>query len=579
MATLFWMLLILYPFVAHSQSGDDEAPIDTDCWSLMTLQQSSLVCVLNEFDPNMCEKVTLCHFEGPVSICSNATVESNRFSFWSLSPVTQYELYIHIKDEKLQTQKLNLVKMVKITTPEIENATYKDDEAVIHIKYMHDYVKTPDFQVEFWGDRSRVKEKVIVKSQQIRIGGDKLKDSEIYNVRVRAKPVDNFDGRWTKWSRVKNFSVNHITAKEAPIDTDCWSLMTLQQSSLVCVLNEFDPNMCEKVTLCHFEGPVSICSNATVESNRFTFWSLSPVTQYELYIHIKDEKLQTQKLNLVKMVKITTPEIENATYKHDEAVIHIKYMHDYVKTPDFQVEFWGDRSKVKEKVIVKYKQMRIGGDKLKDSEIYNVRVRAKPVDYFDGNWTKWSRVKNFSVNHITAKAVEAPPVLYILLCITPIVLVAIGFLILQWKKEIQTCLFPDVPDPKATLAQIHRQKEHLPVSFSPEMFKDINIYPVVYTDEKQFTPEFGDDQGDTTESCDDGVAALIGSCPTSMCEKQNEDGQSLESETSQIETKLLDESASDEDVRDNPGCQSVVALQRHSKDETYVTMSSLFKTQ
>lgn len=363
---------------------------------------------------------------------------------------------------------------------------------------------------------------------------------------------------------------------EDPIDTDCWSLMDLQQSSLVCVLNECDTNMCEKVTLCHSTG--SVCSNATIESNRFTFWNLSPVTEYKLYIHIKDEKPQILKFSLAKIVKITTPEIENATYKHDEAVINIKYMHDYVKNPQFQVEFWGDRSKVKE-VIVKYKQMRIGGDRLKDSEIYNVRVRAKPVDYFYGSWTEWSSVKNFNVNHITAKAVEAPPVLYIFLCITPIVLVAIGFLILRWKTEIQTCLFPDVPDPKTTLAQIHRQKGHLPVSFSPEMFKDINIYPVVYTEEKQFTPEFGDDQSDTTESCNDGVAALIGSCPTSMCEKQNEDGQNLELETSQIETKLLDESASDEDVRDNPGCQSVVALQRHSKDETYVTMSSLFKTQ
>ncbi|MCI4386617.1 hypothetical protein PGIGA_G00064560 [Pangasianodon gigas] len=363
------------------------------------------------------------------------------------------------------------------------------------------------------------------------------------------------------------------------IDTDCWSLMTLKQTSLICVLNEYDLDICEQfATLCR-DGPqdeVSDCSNATMESNSFTFWNLSPVSEYKLQIHLKGGRRQTQKCELVKMVKITTPEIENATYKLDEAVIHIRYMHDYVKTPDFQVEFWGDHSKVKEKVIVKYQQMRIGGDKLRDSEIYNVHVRAKPVEFFDGSWTEWSTVKSFKVNHTTVKGSDAP-VLYILLCISPIVLVAIGFLILRWKKEIQTCLFPDVPDPKATLAQIHRQKEHLPVSFSPEIFKDINIYPVVFSEEKQFTPDFGDDQSNTTESCDDEVEALKCSRPTPVCEKQEEDDQSLDSETMKI--KLLDECASAEDVRDNPGCQSVVALQRHSKDETYVTMSSLYKTQ
>lgn len=46
---------------------------------------------------------------------------------------------------------------MKIPTPEIENATYVLDEAVIHIQYMHDYVSKPEFQVEFWGDRSNSK--------------------------------------------------------------------------------------------------------------------------------------------------------------------------------------------------------------------------------------------------------------------------------------------------------------------------------------------------------------------------------------------------------------------------------------
>lgn len=46
---------------------------------------------------------------------------------------------------------------------------------------------------------------------------------------------------------------------------------------------------------------------------------------------------------------------------------------------------------------MKYKQISIGRDKLRDSVIYNVRVRAKPVGYFDGNWTEWSTVKSFKV--------------------------------------------------------------------------------------------------------------------------------------------------------------------------------------
>lgn len=117
--------------------------------------------------------------------------------------------------------------------------------------------------------------------------------------------------------------------------------------------------------------------------------------------------------------------------------------------------------------------------------------------------------------------------------------------------------------------------QHLPVSFSPEIFKDFNIYPVVYSEEKQFTPEFGDDQGDATESCDEDVA-LESSRTTSVCEKQGDDDQSLDSETSQ---KLLDEHASAKDIHNNLSCQNVAALQRHSKDETYVTMSGLYKTQ
>ncbi|KAF7697054.1 interleukin-7 receptor subunit alpha [Silurus meridionalis] len=357
-------------------------------------------------------------------------------------------------------------------------------------------------------------------------------------------------------------------------DITCWSLMSLKQSDLICHLNECDLDICEIVaTICTENTENEICFKTTMEKNSFSFLDLSPILRYKMHIHVKGGQNQTQSIQLKKIVKITTPEIKNATYKLDEAVIDITYEHEYVKKPDFQVEFWGEHSTVKEKITMNYQQIRIGGDKLQDSEIYNVRVRAQPVDFFSGSWTEWSATKSFKVSHTT---VQGPSLLYIPLCLSPFGLIAMGFLIVRWKKEIQACLFPDIPDPKATLAQIHRQKEHLPMSFSPEIFKDINIYPVMYTEEKQFPPEYDDDQYNATESCN---GTLKSSRRTSVCEQQDEDNQSLDSVTFQMKIKLLEEHEPAEVAQDNAGCQSVAALQRHSKDETYVTMSSLYKTQ
>ncbi|KAF5906939.1 interleukin-7 receptor subunit alpha-like, partial [Clarias magur] len=251
-------------------------------------------------------------------------------------------------------------------------------------------------------------------------------------------------------------------------DPDCWSLMNISQSSIICVLNEDDLEIYETCAkLCPFPSSYnsSECFNATMEDNRFTFQQVSPVSRYTLHLDLREGRHQRKTFNVREIVKIPTPQIENATYKLDEAVIHLRYLHDYVKQPEFQVEFWENHSTNKEKMKVNYQPIRIGGDKLRDSDVYNVRVRAKPVDFFNGSWTQWSTVKSFRVNHTRPNEVdrppftEPPPVLYILLCLAPIVLVVIMFSILRWKKEILAYLFPDVPDPKATLAQIHRQKE------------------------------------------------------------------------------------------------------------------------
>ncbi|XP_062868252.1 interleukin-7 receptor subunit alpha [Trichomycterus rosablanca] len=314
------------------------------------------------------------------------------------------------------------------------------------------------------------------------------------------------------------------------------------------------------------------CINASLNGDEFTFQEINIFTQKNLTVCFKEGDQQKQTINIFKLVTVPTPQIWNVTYFSDEAVINFKFEHFYVKQPKFQVEIWGDTGARIQAEIENGKKINIGEDKLRDSEVYRVHVRAKPINYFDGPWTEWSPVKSFTVNNTRKVTVaESPPSELYLIIPVSILVALISFVVLCWRREIRAYLFPVIPHPKATLAQIHREKESLPVSFSPEIFKDIKISPVDYAEEKHLTSETGEDHDE--RCCQDDLEP---SRPGSRCEMQDGDEPVPEVETSHLKIKLLDDHTSATDGGNN---MSVAAVPGYAKDETYVTMSSLYKTQ
>ncbi|XP_072518455.1 interleukin-7 receptor subunit alpha isoform X2 [Salminus brasiliensis] len=339
----------------------------------------------------------------------------------------------------------------------------------------------------------------------------------------------------------------------------CSSMISFMNNSLTCEVDDEDIDSIQYAKLCTREQ----CLNATLNKDSFRFDVKSAIGTSELRIYFRGGGVHKQEINLVKIVKIPVPSVQNATFKSDMVIININYKHDFVEKPIFQLEIWGANDTERKTMTVLYKQVTLGAHILKGNGIYYVRVRAKPEGtYFNGSWTAWSPVKKFSVSSLT----EPPLVTYIILCTSVIVVIVSVLAVLRWKKEIQAYISPNIPNPKATLAHIHREKERPPVSFSPEIFNDININRVDYAEEKQLAPELEEDAG---WSC---------SRPASPLEKQDGDDSStrLEEEMSHLKIKLLDEPKEGEN---EVGCQSLASVQRDCRDETYVTMSSLYKTQ
>ncbi|XP_016332756.1 interleukin-7 receptor subunit alpha-like [Sinocyclocheilus anshuiensis] len=350
-------------------------------------------------------------------------------------------------------------------------------------------------------------------------------------------------------------------------DVTCTSTMTVSQSNLICSLDE-PPEEVKFMTLCKMEGLEKKCTNATKRPQDFIFENLIVTAKYEL--HIGNEVIKNV-IDLSKMVKIPAPEMKLATYMEDteEVFIWFEHIHEYVKNPEFQLEIWRDKIADKPiRPIIKYRNYSISRDRLVGDGVYYTRVRAKPWDFFAGDWSEWSSNATFTITSSTVPTTENnfPKIGFIITFFVILVLI-IGLGTLRWRAHIKDYITPNIPHPKATLAQMQRG---LPFTFSPEIFSDVFIHRVDYVDEKPST--------ELQDGLDECRYSQASSSRTSVSEMDMKADGCLPREQSHLKIRLLDESDLLKES-EHGSSQSVTAAQRECKDEAYVTMSSLFKTQ
>lgn len=182
-------------------------------------------------------------------------------------------------------------------------------------------------------------------------------------------------------------------------EVTCTSTLTLKQSNLTCSLNDEPNDEVKFATLCK-KSEIKTCTNATLGPQDFTFENLTIINIYKLKVHTGEGVIEKD-IILRKIVKIPAPGLKLATYTEDteEVSICIEHSHGYVLNPSFQVEIWGDKPAKKHiRRTIEHKNFNIHRDLFGGGGVYYTRVRAKPVGYFDGDWSEWSSTANFTIS-------------------------------------------------------------------------------------------------------------------------------------------------------------------------------------
>ncbi|XP_056128350.1 interleukin-7 receptor subunit alpha-like [Rhinichthys klamathensis goyatoka] len=182
-------------------------------------------------------------------------------------------------------------------------------------------------------------------------------------------------------------------------EVTCTSTLTFKQNNLTCSLNDEPKEEVKIAILCPIIE-IKRCEHATLGPQDFTFENLGISNTYKLQVNIGDKVIKKD-IDLRKIVKIPAPEIKLATYMNDieEVIIWSEHSHEYVTNPAFQVEIWGDKQSIRD--VINYKYFSISKNTLGGDGVYYTRVRAKPVNYFEGNWSEWSSTASFTIKKET----------------------------------------------------------------------------------------------------------------------------------------------------------------------------------
>ncbi|XP_034457483.1 interleukin-7 receptor subunit alpha isoform X2 [Hippoglossus hippoglossus] len=395
-----------------------------------------------------------------------------------------------------------------------------------------------------------------------------------------------------------------VQAQSGDTDTDvdsgisCSSHITSDQTegnSLTCELlpgrhddedDEDEGDSIETMTLCSSDvsdGWRRVkCVKA--QGNQLNFTE-APIVEFNLTVQLKRGGEIRTRVDLKKIVKPRRPQVWNVTFNQElnQAVVHIQspYHRDYLTGQQmFQLDIWAtDRPNMIQNFSSE-SSMKIDMEHLRKNTEYHVKVRAIPVKFLEGSWSKWSDTFSFDTPAGARETDDTQQMYKVMLCLIPLAVVSVTVIFLR-KNKILTYMWPSIPHPKDTLVHIGKPNKGLLLNFNPEVFSALRVSSML-------------------QCCDEPESSLSpadGAQSTHPCSTQSSDCRS----TTSVSTEELDlsallsgsssaadaslHSASPSPVHDlllegTEGCSGAnetEALGAGQQEEAYVTMSSFYQ--
>ncbi|XP_026153738.1 interleukin-7 receptor subunit alpha isoform X2 [Mastacembelus armatus] len=375
----------------------------------------------------------------------------------------------------------------------------------------------------------------------------------------------------------------------------CTSHITKKENSLSCRLlgtrpddedDEDDEDEqvdgIERMSLCYndLDEPVETCFKNNSDTLLF---KETPVIEFNLTVHLKRGGSVSTNMDLKKIVKPNAPQVWNVTFNQDskQVVILIRtpYHKDYLKVENqlFQLHICTEGSEMTQN-ISSSDTMMIDMERLQKNTEYQVRVRAIPLIYLQGSWSKWSEPYSFFSPPELSKGQRF---LYLLIMGLIFVVTLVSSVVVLCKNKIFTYMWPRIPHPKHTLVQIYKPNTGLLLHFSPEVFSALTVFPQEKAEEQPIEdsqPSIGSAAADRSQSSD-------------PCSTQSSDCRSTNSvSTEELElSALLSQSSSDgEDGSPITGPSPINVPQPgdgheaetlgvSQQEEAYVTMSRFYQ--
>ncbi|XP_073537711.1 interleukin-7 receptor subunit alpha [Phyllobates terribilis] len=119
---------------------------------------------------------------------------------------------------------------------------------------------------------------------------------------------------------------------------------------------------------------------------------------------------------------------------------------------------------------------------------YEVRVRSKPTEFYDGSWSPWSAITTFKTENNGDMNSTVPIVLST--SIPFFLLIVVILIAVFWKSRIKPFVWPEIPDHKKTLEKLcAKPKQNIHISFNPHYYEIIPINKIDYIKAPEVTED------------------------------------------------------------------------------------------